>query len=86
MNKQKNLKLTDDSGNIEFKNKTNQFLIKMPEESSRDMSLKRKLAAVKKGAIRNTKRHDEVKWKLLSYVRLFATPWTIQSMEFSRPE
>ena len=24
--------------------------------------------------------------KLLSRVRLFATPWTIQSMEFSRPE
>ena len=29
---------------------------------------------------------DEVKWKLLSHVWLFATPWTIQSMEFSRPE
>ena len=26
------------------------------------------------------------KWKLLSHVRLFATPWTIQSMDFSRPE
>ena len=26
------------------------------------------------------------KWKLLSCVRLFATPWTIQSMELSRPE
>ena len=26
------------------------------------------------------------KWKSLSRVRLFATPWTIQSMEFSRPE
>ena len=26
------------------------------------------------------------KWKLLSCVRLFATPWAIQSMEFSRPE
>ena len=26
------------------------------------------------------------KWKLLSCVWLFATPWTIQSMEFSRPE
>ena len=25
-------------------------------------------------------------WKLLSHVWLFATPWTIQSMEFSRPE
>ena len=25
-------------------------------------------------------------WKSLSHVRLFATPWTIQSMEFSRPE
>ena len=26
------------------------------------------------------------KWKLLSHFRLFATSWTIQSMEFSRPE
>ena len=25
-------------------------------------------------------------WKLLNHVQLFATPWTIQSMEFSRPE
>ena len=25
-------------------------------------------------------------WKLLSHVQLFAIPWTIQSMEFSRPE
>ena len=24
--------------------------------------------------------------KLLSRARLFATPWTIKSMEFSRPE
>ena len=28
----------------------------------------------------------KVKWKSLSRVWLFATPWTIQSMEFSRPE
>ena len=28
----------------------------------------------------------EVKWKSLSCVQLFATPWTILSMEFSRPE
>ena len=28
----------------------------------------------------------EGKWKLLSCLRLFATLWTIQSMEFSRPE
>ena len=26
------------------------------------------------------------KWKSLSPVQLFVTPWTIQSMEFSRPE
>ena len=26
------------------------------------------------------------KWKLLSCVRLFETPWTIESMDFSRPE
>ena len=29
---------------------------------------------------------SELKWQLLSHVRLFANPWTIQSMEFSRPE
>ena len=28
----------------------------------------------------------EVKWKLFSSVWLFVTPWTIQSMEFSRPQ
>ena len=28
----------------------------------------------------------EMKWKSLSHVQLFATPWTIHSMEFSRPE
>ena len=28
----------------------------------------------------------DVKVKVLSCVRLFATPWTIQSMQFSRPE
>ena len=27
-----------------------------------------------------------MKWKLLSCVQLLATPWTIQFMEFSRPE
>ena len=30
--------------------------------------------------------HFQVKWKSLSHVQFFATPWTIQSMEFSRPE
>ena len=25
-------------------------------------------------------------WKLLSHAQLFVTPWTIQSMKFSRPE
>ena len=29
---------------------------------------------------------EQVKWKSLSHVWLFATPWTIQSIEFSRPE
>ena len=28
----------------------------------------------------------EMKWKSFSHVWLFVTPWTIQSMEFSRPE
>ena len=29
---------------------------------------------------------SDMRWKSLSTVRLFVTPWTIQSMEFSRPE
>ena len=29
---------------------------------------------------------EKIKWKSLSPVRLFVTPWTIQSVEFSRPE
>ena len=28
----------------------------------------------------------KVKWKSLSHVQLFSTPWTIQSMRFFRPE
>ena len=28
----------------------------------------------------------EVKWKSLGRFLLFGTPWTMQSMEFSRPE
>ena len=28
----------------------------------------------------------KVKWKSLSRFQLFVTPWTVQSMEFSRPE
>ena len=32
------------------------------------------------------RRLKKLKWKLLSSVQLFATPWTMQSMEFSRPE
>ena len=30
--------------------------------------------------------HEKWKWKSFSYVQLFATPWTVQSMEFSRSE
>ena len=30
--------------------------------------------------------HEKMKWKLLSRVWLFVTPWSLQSMEFSRPE
>ena len=29
---------------------------------------------------------SEVKWKSLTHVWLFATPWTTQSMDFSRPD
>ena len=30
--------------------------------------------------------NEKWKWKSFSCIQLFATPWTIQSMEFSRPE
>ena len=36
--------------------------------------------------IKMIKKYEKVKWKSLSCVWLFVTPWTIQSMEFSRPE
>ena len=37
-------------------------------------------------ATRRTMKWSEGKWKSFSPVWLFATPWTIHSMEFSRPE
>ena len=36
--------------------------------------------------VRHSYIHESKKWKSLSCVHLFVTPWTIQSMEFSRPE
>ena len=30
-------------------------------------------------------KENKMKWKLLSHIWLFVTPWTIQSMEFCRP-
>ena len=33
-----------------------------------------------------TAEHTAGKWKSLNSVQLFATPWTLQSMEISRPE
>ena len=44
------------------------------------------LAAIAAIAAAESLQWREVKWKSLNCVRLFATPWTIQSMEFSRPE
>ena len=35
---------------------------------------------------RSLSRQGKLKWKSLSRIRLFVTPWTNQSMEFSRPE
>ena len=51
----------------------------------------RKLNAIKVGNLHKNAQlgeqgRSEVKLKSLSRVQLFATPWTIQSMEFSRPE
>ena len=45
------------------------------------------LLIVQQHSVWKTNMHEsEKKRKLLSHVQLFATPWTIQSMEFSRPE
>ena len=41
---------------------------------------------VAQGTLLNTLQRPTWKEKSLSHVRLFATPWTIQSMVFSRPE
>ena len=40
----------------------------------------------KSGILRTRTRLCDVIWKSLSCVQLFVTPWTMQSMEFSRPE
>ena len=40
----------------------------------------------KQGKLNKLFRDRVSEWKSLSHVWLFATPWTIQSMEFSRPE
>ena len=48
---------------------------KIKEENNRTMKEEHKLELKKL-----------IKWKSLSRVRLFVTPWTIQSVEFSRPE
>ena len=38
------------------------------------------------GGLQSVGSQSEVKWKSLSHVWIFTTPWTTQSMEFSRPE
>ena len=37
-------------------------------------------------AVSTTEEGAGGKWKLLSRIQLFATPWMIQSLDFSRPE
>ena len=39
-----------------------------------------------KSSLQKWQKWSEAKWKSLSCVRLFVTPWTLQSMEGSRPE
>ena len=50
-----------------------------------DPGIKPRSPALQADALRSEP-PGQSKVKLLSCVRLFATPWTIQSMEFSRPE
>ena len=44
------------------------------------------LASLRGGDLQPSSTGSHQKWKSLSRLRLFATPWAIQSMEFSRPE
>ena len=50
-----------------------------------DPGIKPRSPALQADALRSEP-PGQSKVKLLSRVRLFATPWTIRSMEFSRPE
>ena len=43
-------------------------------------------ASTARGMVGSIPGWGKSKWRLLSHVRLFVYPWTIQSMEFSRPE
>jgi len=56
--------------------------------SSNSMSVWQLWKTMKSGKLHILESVDEVswKWKSPSYVHLFVTPWTIQSMKFSRPE
>ena len=69
------------SSNAENEEKLKSLLMRVKEESEK---------GVLKLNIQKTKIMEyssiEVEWKSLSCVWLFATQWTIQSMEFSRPE
>ena len=60
-------------------------LLKLTKGNCWMFGLETKASYIKRGHSPETTLQKE-KWKCLSHVQLFATPWTIQSMEYFRPE
>ena len=56
----------------------------MPAAQHRELSSVSCDKSQRKRMWKKCETHTDVKWKSLSRVRLFAIPWTVQPMEFSR--
>ena len=74
------------TGAPRVRSKTNILGKKHTGDHPYHLRIKRGDQLCKTQKIAKQKKIEWVKWKSLSFVRLFVTPWTIPSMEFSRPE
>ena len=72
-------KMTWGTGSVTWEVRYKEFCRKRKEKRIRESQRLTLKQSHKQG-------NRKCKWKSLSCVQLFATPWTIQSMEFSRPE
>ena len=83
-----NLRYADDTTLMAESEELKSLLVKVKEESEK-VGLKlniQKIKIVASGSITSWRIDGVLLLSRFSCVRLCATPWTIQSMEFSRPE